>query len=102
MYSYSQVKDNCTENQQCSTMSCNVSSAALTCLHLAPLAEQVDSEEIWGEDENQNRRNKDLVPLWLGEILSNGYHPRIWMRTILKEDGLVECTIEQKKNTCHR
>ena len=75
-------------------MSCNVSSIALTCLHLAPLAEQVDPEEIWGEDECQNRRNKVLVPLWLGEILSNGYHPRIWntLQTILKKDALVECT----------
>ena len=76
-------------------MSCNVSSVALTCLHLAPLADQVDPEEIWGEDECQNRRNKVLVPLWLGEILSNGYHPRIWntLQTILKKDALVECTI---------
>ena len=59
------------------------------------LAEQVDPEETWGEDEHQNCRNIVLVPLWLGEILSNGYHPRIWntLQTILKEDGLVECTI---------
>ena len=77
-------------------MSCNVSSIALTCLHLAPLAEQVDSKEIWGEDEHQNRINEDLVPLWLGEILLNGYHPRIWNNTlqpILRKDAHVNCTI---------
>ena len=28
---------------------------------------------LWGEDEHQNRENRDMIPLWLVEILSNGY-----------------------------
>ena len=37
-----QVKTNCTEDQLCARMSCNVNSISQSCLHIAPPAEQVN------------------------------------------------------------
>ena len=80
----------------CANMSCNVSSIAQSCLHLAPLADQVDG--LWGEDEHQNRENRDMIPLWLGEILSNGYPNEDILNTlesVLEYNGFVKCTIPE-------
>ena len=88
-----QVRVSCSEDQQCVNMSCNVSSIALSCLHLAPLADQV--YEMWGSNQQQHC-NFVTVPLWLGEILSDGYPDESTSNTlesILLDNLLVNCTI---------
>ena len=94
-----QVKANCTASQLCSNMSCNVSSIAQSCLHLASPASEVD--EIWDPDtdQHQDRENRDLIPLWLGEILSNGHPDESILATlqrIVQDNGFVQCTIPEE------
>ena len=74
-----------------------MSSIAQSCLHLAPPAQLVDG--IWGEDQHQDRENRDLIPLWLGEILSNGYPDENVLETvksILEYYSFVICTIPEE------
>ena len=91
-----QVKTSCTEDQLCARMSCNVNSIAQSCLHLAPPADLVNG--LWNEDEHQNRENCDMIPLWLGEILFNGYPDEDILDTVesvLEYNTFVECTIPE-------
>ena len=81
-------------------MNCTVSSIAQSCLYLTPLAEQVYG--LWDEDRHQNRRNHEMIPLWLGEILSNGYPDENISNTleiILEENAFVHCTIPYHNGT---
>ena len=90
------MKSNCTADYLCANMSCNVSSIIQSCLYLAPLADQVDG--LWGKDEHQNRENRDMIPLWLGKILSDGYPNEDILNTlesVLEKIGFVECTIPE-------
>ena len=51
---------------------------------------------LWGEDRHQNRVNRYMIPLWLGEILSNGYpdvNTSSTLESILLENAFVNCTI---------
>ena len=80
-------------------MSCNVSSIAQSCLDLTSLASEVN--EIWDPDmdQGQDRENRYLIPLWLGEILSNG-HPDesilATLQSIVRVHGHVQCTIPEE------
>ena len=88
-----QVKASCGEGQLCANMNCNVSSIALSCLQLSPPAGQVNG--LWGEDQHQDRVNRYMIPLWLGEILSNGY-PDVNTSSTLESillKNFVNCTI---------
>ena len=91
-----QVKTDCTEDKLCAKMSCNMSSIAQSCLHLALPANQVDG--IWDEDEHQDRENRDLLPLWLGEILSNGYPDgsvSATLKSVVEYYTFVNCVIPE-------
>ena len=73
-----------------------MNSIAQSCLHIAPPAHLVNG--LWGEDEHQNRENRDMIPLWLGEILSNGYPDEDILDTVesvLEYNTFVECTIPE-------
>ena len=92
-----QVKASCSEGQLCANMSCNVSSIALSCLHLAPPADLVNG--LWVEDRHQNRENQVMIPLWLGEILSSSYPDEDILGTVqsvLELSSFVKCTIPEE------
>ena len=75
-----------------------MSSIAQSCLHLAPVADQVERLQ-WDEDVHQNRDNRDILPLWLGEILSNGYPDENILATlesVLEGSSYVNCTIPKE------
>ena len=71
-----------------------MSSIALTCLNLVPLAKQV--KQLFGEDQHKDREHHIVVPQWLDEILTNGYPNQNISNTlemILLENAFVNCTI---------
>ena len=76
-----------------------MSSIAQSCLHLASPASEMD--EIWDPnmDQHQDRENRELIPLWLGEILSNGHPDESILATlqrIVQIYGFVQCTIPEE------
>ena len=79
-------------------MSCNVSSIILPCLHLDPPSDSVDG--LWGTDQHLVGREPDkMIPLWLDEILSNGYPDVDILDTLegaLKQGGGVNCNIPEE------
>ena len=79
-------------------MNCNVSSIILPCLHLDPPSDSVDG--LWGEDQHLvGRENNVMIPLWLDEILSNGYPDSNILETlesVLERNGAVNCTIPEE------
>lgn len=79
-------------------MNCSdMSSIDENCLNMNLLAGQVQ----WGEDIHQNRSKADIIPLWLNEILKDGYPDDAILYTLEStiEDGhLVNCTIPSDGN----
>ena len=80
-------------------MNCNISSIALTCLHLSPPATEVD--RVWGERGNQGRENRAIIPLWLSEIFSRGYTEdgtQNTIITIVNTVNLVTCILPESED----
>ena len=80
-------------------MSCSISSIAQPCLHLPSLESQM--EALWGPNQAKARSNDDLIPLWLGRLLANGYPDEDILDTVVgavERSGLVDCTITDDGN----
>ena len=80
-------------------MSCNISSIAQPCLHLPSLESQM--EALWDPNQAKSRSNVDLIPLWLGRLLANGYPDEDILDTVVEaveRSGLVDCTIPDDGN----
>ena len=80
-------------------MSCNISSIAQPCLHLPSLESQM--EALWGPNQAKARSNVNLIPLWLGRLLANGYPDEDILDTVVgavEITGQVDCTIPNDGN----
>ena len=74
-----------------------MSSIAETCLHMNPPVDRVRAL-MWGEDTHQDRHHQHMIPLWLGQLLSDG-HPNVStlaaIQAGVERQGAVKCTIPE-------
>ena len=93
-----QVKANCTENQQCSTMNCSISSLASLCLRTPSPRDIMD--EIRSYTPPVYGNTAEMVESWLREILQSRseYPDRSVLDTlisVLHVTSLIRCNIPE-------